>query len=105
MATSKDFTQYILDNIHSPKSRVRAMFGEYAIYYEEKVVALLCDNTLFAKISENNKKFLGNNKTGPAYPGSKNFYIITEEQIQTPKFLQTIFKNISTSLPKKVKKS
>lgn len=101
MATAKDFTEYILDNTHSPKARVRSMFGEFALYYEDKVVALICDNTLFVKITENNKKFLGQNKIGPAYPKSKNFYIITEEQIETPKFLQTIFKNVSTSLPKK----
>ena len=101
MTTTKDFTQYILDNTHSPKARMRSMFGEFALYYENKVVALICDNKLFVKISENNKKLLGKNKTGPAYPKSKNFYILTEEQIESPKFLQTIFKNISLSLPNK----
>ncbi len=105
MATTKDFTHYILDSTHSTKTRVKSMFGEYALYYEEKVVALICNNILFVKISENNKKLLGKNKTGRAYPSSKNFYIITEEQICTPKFLQTIFKNVSTSLPKKMLKS
>lgn len=77
------------------------MFGEFALYYDERVVAFICDNTLFAKITENNKKFLGKNKKGPCYPGSKDYYIITEEQIETPKFLQTIFKNITLSLPAK----
>lgn len=105
MTTTKDFTQYIVDNAHSTKVRVRSMFGEFALYYEDKVVALICNNTLYVKISESNKKLLDQNKIGPAYPKSKNFYILTEEQIETPKFLQTVFKNISTSLPaKKVSK-
>jgi TfoX/Sxy family transcriptional regulator of competence genes len=102
MSTSKDFTQYILDQTHSTRARVKSMFGEYALYYDDKVVAFICDDTLFAKVSESNRKLLSDNKMGQAYPGSKNYYIVTEEQTEKAKFLQTIFSNIAKSIPDKI---
>jgi len=30
--------------------RTRKMFGEYALYCDEKVVALICDNQIFVKL-------------------------------------------------------
>ena len=50
MATSRSTTEFILDQLSAvPNVRVRKMFGEYALYCDEKVVALICDDQLFVK--------------------------------------------------------
>jgi len=99
MATEKSFAQYVLDQIDDSKSRVRAMFGEFALYYDDKVVGLICDNTLFLKITESSKDFLGNNKTGPAYKGAKDSYIISEETLEDQKLLKRIVLGVYEDLP------
>jgi TfoX/Sxy family transcriptional regulator of competence genes len=47
---------YLLDQLSNlPNVRVRRMFGAYALYCDEKVVALVCDNQLFGKIAPSSK--------------------------------------------------
>jgi hypothetical protein len=49
MASTQDFIDYVIDQIGIQSIKYRKMFGEYAIYVDTKVVALVCDNTLFIK--------------------------------------------------------
>jgi TfoX/Sxy family transcriptional regulator of competence genes len=52
MATKQSTIDYLLDQLGSlPKVRARKMFGEYALYCNEKVVALICDDELYVKIT------------------------------------------------------
>jgi TfoX/Sxy family transcriptional regulator of competence genes len=99
MPTNKDFTDYILDQIGDDRARVHAMFGEYALYYDNKVVALVCDNTVFAKITPSSSEVLGENEQGATYPGAKPSFIVSEEQIETPGFLRELFQGIANDLP------
>jgi TfoX/Sxy family transcriptional regulator of competence genes len=55
------------------------MFGEYALYVNEKVVALICDNQLFVKPTVEGKVFIGEVEEAPPYPGAKNYYLITDQ--------------------------
>ena len=48
MATSESTIDFLLDQLGAvPGVRARKMFGEYALYCGEKVVALVCDDQLF----------------------------------------------------------
>jgi TfoX/Sxy family transcriptional regulator of competence genes len=50
MATDASFAEYVLEQIALPRrAEARRMFGEYALYVDGKVVALLCDDQLFLK--------------------------------------------------------
>ncbi len=105
MATEQSFADYILDQVNDKKAWVRKMFGEFAIYYDDKVVGLICDNTLYLKITESSKKFLSGNKTGPAYKGAKDSYIIGEEILEDTKLLKKIILGIYDDVPVVKKKS
>lgn len=59
-------------------ARVRAMFGGYTLYYDEKVVGLVSDEVLFIKITPGTKRILGESETGPPYPGARDAYVIGE---------------------------
>lgn len=102
MPTSKSTIDFVLEKLgNSPRFSARAMFGEYALYADNKVVALVCDDQLFVKIcpaSEPLEKVC--DKDAP-YPGAKPYYAISEDQIEKIGNLPAILMNISASLPAK----
>ena len=60
MNTKQETIDYILDQLVAVADvSVRKMFGEYALYCEGKVVGLVCDDTLYVKITEEGKEFVG----------------------------------------------
>jgi len=52
MATDKKFIEAVLDKLQPLEITAKPMFGEYGLYYRGKNFALVCDNTLFVKITE-----------------------------------------------------
>jgi len=64
------------------------MFGEYALYAGGKVVALICDDQLFVKITDEGKEFVGTHyEEGEAYPGAKPSMLIDEDLIDDREWL------------------
>ncbi len=110
MSTKQSTVDFILDQLQPLEVAARKMFGEYALYYQEKVVALVCDETLFVKITEPGKNFVGKNyQEGPPYPGAKPYMIIDNELIEDNDWLaeliQITAENLPAPKPKKVSKT
>lgn len=106
MATQKDTVNYILGQLDDDAVfAVRPMFGEYALYANGKVVALICDDTFYVKILPPSAQLESLCEKGPPYPGAKLCYIITEEQLQHIHNLGAMLVAISQSLPAKKHKS
>ena len=79
MASEQKLVNFICDQMGGAgQITSRKMFGEYAIYCEEKVVALVCDNQLFVKPTAEGKAILGQATEAPPYPGAKPYYLITD---------------------------
>ncbi len=77
MASDKDFVDFVIGQIENAGFiDYKKMFGEYAVYSDGKVVALICDNRLFIKPTEGGRKFIGDVVEAPAYPGAKNSFLI-----------------------------
>lgn len=89
MSTKQSTVDYILDQVTGIEDvSARKMFGEYAIYAGGKVVALVCDDTLFVKITEEGKEFVGKHyEEGEAYPGAKPSMKIDEDLIDDREWL------------------
>jgi TfoX/Sxy family transcriptional regulator of competence genes len=104
MPTKKDFAEYVLDQIDDELARVRAMFGEFALYYDDKVVALICDSTVFVKVTPASTEILINNEKGPAYPGAKDSFILSEEELENREFLRDLLGKVAQDVPAKKKK-
>src|SRR5260221_2064822 len=49
----------------------RKMFGEYGVYCDGKMVALVCDDQLFVKPTASGRAHVGNVTEAPPYPGAK----------------------------------
>ncbi|MEI7510967.1 MAG: TfoX/Sxy family protein [Candidatus Peregrinibacteria bacterium] len=109
MATNPSTIAYIGDQLSSlPNIRARKMFGEYALYCNEKVVTLACDDEVFVKITEAGKAFIGEEyEEGIAYPGAKPSFKIDSHIMENPeKFCELIRiteKNLPTPKHKKIR--
>jgi TfoX/Sxy family transcriptional regulator of competence genes len=80
MASDLSFVEYVCEQMSTAGSiAFRKMFGEYAIYCEGKVVALVCDNRLFVKRTSAGRDFIGQVVEAPPYPGAKDHFLVGEE--------------------------
>jgi DNA transformation protein and related proteins len=57
----------------------KKMFGEYAVYKDEKVVALVCDDRLFVKPSSAEEGRCDRCSAEPPYPGSKPYWMVPQD--------------------------
>lgn len=104
MATSPETIAFIMAKLgNDPRFTTRAMFGEYALYADGKVVALVCDDTLYVKILPPSDALRGACEEGPPYPGAKPHYIVTEDQLSLIEGLPTILVAIAAALPARKK--
>ena len=77
----------------------RKMFGEYALYAEGKVVALVCDDELFVKPTEKGREFIGKVTEAPAYKGAKPSFLISGDQWEDADWLRELIKITAAALP------
>ena len=100
MGTQKETVEFILGKLRDRKRfSARPMFGEYALYADGKVVALICDDLLFVKILPASSALESVCEKGNPYPGAKAHYIVEEGQLGTITDLPTILAAIAESLP------
>ena len=106
MASDQSFVDYVCEQAGLPgRLSFRKMFGEYALYLDGKVVALVCDNQLYVKPTAPGRAVLGRVSEHPPYPGAKPHYVVEESRIVDMEELPQILIDIAKSLPvKKPKK-
>ena len=84
MATQKAYVDFILAKLHeSGRFSARAMFGEYALYADGQVVALICDDRLYVKMLPVSRELESQCEQGEPYPGAKPHYLVDEGQLTT----------------------
>lgn len=99
MASDLDFVEFVVDQIENAGViAYRKMFGEYALYCEGKVVALICDNQLFVKPTKAGKSFIGSVVEASPYPGAKPSFLI-EEQIEDKEWISNLIALTEKELP------
>ncbi len=109
MASDASFVEFVVDQIIGVGNiEAKKMFGEYAVYCNGKVVALICDNQLFIKPTATGRASIGNVVEAPAYHGAKPAFLI-EEGLDDGAWLSKLIKITANELPmpkpKKPKKS
>jgi DNA transformation protein and related proteins len=100
MASDQKTVDYITDQMQAADNiRSRKMFGEYTIYCDDKVVALVCDNQLFLKITQPGRGIVKAQVLGPPYPGAKDSFIISQEDWDDPGYLSQLARVTADALP------
>jgi TfoX/Sxy family transcriptional regulator of competence genes len=80
--------------IHAKK-----MFGEYGIYCDGKIVALVCDDQLFVKPTEAGSEFIGDTVESCPYPGAKPYFLIAQDKWDDRKWMARLIKVSAAELP------
>jgi len=75
MATRPQTIAHLLDQAGEGVT-ARAMFGEYAVYEEGRVVALVCDDRLDLKPTAPDRALLDAPEGAPPYPGAKPHLVV-----------------------------
>ena len=100
MASDLDFVEYVVEQISDECGvSFKKMFGEYALYSNAKVVALVCDNQLFLKPTNVGKEYIGEFVEASAYPGAKPSLLI-EDQIDDSEWLSELIIITERELPR-----
>ena len=106
MVTKQNTVDFILEQIQGVGTvTAKKMFGEYALYCNEKIIALVCDDQLFVKPTKSEKEFIGNVIEAPPYPGAKPYLLITGDLWEDPEWLSELIQISLPELPLPKKKS
>jgi DNA transformation protein and related proteins len=99
MASDSNFVEYVCDLINETgQVSFKKMFGEYAIYYNGKVVALICDNQLFVKPTAAGRSTIDTVVETHPYPGAKPYFLI-DDRLDDREWLSNLIQITATELP------
>ena len=100
MASSKDFLDFVLDQLSILHDiNYRAMMGEFIIYYRGKIIGGIYDNRLLIKPTESALKILPDAKMEMPYPKGNPMIIITD--IENRELLVKLFNAMYPELPER----
>ncbi len=77
----------------------KKMFGEYALYCNQKVVAFVCDDQLFVKPTNAGRTLLGKCLEAPPYPGAKLYFLISGDLWEESDWLAQLIRVTADELP------
>ena len=99
MASDIGFVEYVCEQIRGAgQVSHRRMFGEFAVYCDGKVVALVCDNQFFLKPTDAGRALLDRVQEAPPYPGAKPYYLI-DAQLDDADAVAAIVRATADALP------
>jgi TfoX/Sxy family transcriptional regulator of competence genes len=98
MASNEKFVAFIRDQMAGAGSiSARKLFGEFAIYCDETVVAFVCDDQLFVKPTAAGMALIGEPSLAPPYPGAKPHILI--DDLDDAEFLSALISATARALP------
>jgi TfoX/Sxy family transcriptional regulator of competence genes len=100
MATKQSTADFLVDQMSGAgRMRSRKMFGEYALYCDDKVVALVCDEQLFVKPTPAGESIMPNPVLAPPYPGAKDYFLIEGDRWEDRDWLTSLIATTAAALP------
>ena len=99
MASNQDFVNFVLEQIKcTGEISAKKMFGEYALYSDAKIFALICDDKLFIKPTASGRAFIGEVTEASPYEGAKPSFLI-EEKVEDSDWLSELVRITVSELP------
>ncbi len=83
----------------------KKMFGEYGIFCDGKMVAIVGDDQLFLKPTAAGRAFLGEVEEVPPYPGAKPYFLISGEHWDDHEWMNELTRLTCAGLPLPKKKN
>ena len=105
MATQQNIVDFIVEQASAAGSvSAKKMFGEYALFCDGKMVALVCDDQLFVKPTLAGRACLDEAVEAPPYPGAKPYFLISGDLWDDADWLARLVRVTADALPVPVKK-
>ena len=105
MTTNHATITQLLDTLASAGDvSAKKMFGEYALYCDGKVVALVCDDQLFVKPTVSGRAYVQDVVEGFPYPGAKPWFLISGDFCDDSDWLTELIVITANELPVPIKK-
>lgn len=99
MASDPGYVEYVLDQVGPlPGLAHKTMFGEYGLWLDAKIVALVCDDQFLLKPTPAGRALLGGDPPGvPPYPGAKPWLLV--EDLDDGEALRALLRATANALP------
>ena len=99
MASDQKFVDFIMDQMNSSEQiTYKKMFGEYGLYFDDKLFALVCDNKLYMKPTLAGRDYIKEVVEKSPYPGAKPSFLI-EERLEDSAWLKKLVTITVKALP------
>ena len=101
MATSQEYIEFVCEQLVGIENvRYKKMFGEYMVYFNDKPVLLVCDNTVYVKKLAEIEELMSGAECGVPYDGAKEHYILDIENRELTGKVVEVLEQV-TPVPKK----
>ena len=98
MASKLEYVEFIVDQLQKVGNiTYKKMFGEYGLYCNGKIFAVVCDDQLFIKITEAGRKLCPALPEAPPYEGAKNYFLF--ENVENSDLLTALVAATYLELP------
>jgi DNA transformation protein len=98
MGSDKDFIAFVCEQLRGAgEISSKRMFGQAAVYLEDKVVGLVFDNQLFVKATEPGRAKIGVPVEAPPFTGANNWFLLAD--LDDPEFLADLIRATADALP------
>jgi TfoX/Sxy family transcriptional regulator of competence genes len=98
VASDREFVTFVCEQLRGAgEISSRRMFGEAAVYLEDKVVGLVFDNQLFVKATEPGRAKIGVPVEAPPFRGANNWFLLAD--LDDPEFLADLIRTTADALP------
>lgn len=100
MASDPKIVDFIVDQIAAAGDvSARKMFGEYGVYCDGKMVAMVCDDQLFVKPSAGARAYAPDLGEGVPYPGAKPCLLVDADRWDDRDWLTELIRISARELP------
>jgi TfoX/Sxy family transcriptional regulator of competence genes len=100
MATDPRTVAYIVDQAaRAGAVSAKPMFGEYGLYCDGRMVALICDDQLFVKPTRGGRVFAHGADEASPYPGAKPCLVIDADRWEDGDWLAQLLRISAAELP------
>ena len=100
MSSQQSTVDYILEQSAGAGTvTARKMFGEYGMYCDGKIMALICDDQLFVKPTQAGRDYLGEVTEGLPFPKANPYFLIDGDLWDDADWLAGLVQVTAAELP------
>jgi TfoX/Sxy family transcriptional regulator of competence genes len=100
MASDPKTVAFIVDQLAAAGDvSAKPMFGEYGVYCDGRMVAMICDDQLFVKPTPGGRAFAGAIDEAPPYPGAKPCLLVDADRWDDAEWMAELVRISAAELP------